>query len=615
MRYAHLVAIGIWLPNVTFAGIEWQVERPFRMVDEGEGGSFFKMQVGQSVLEFVTERLSASSNVSPFPFKKAVVGGVQSSYGSMYKIRSYVFPRSVGATATLVPSIKGDCLWAYGGVSTVQPCNSSYKFDVNTQFGAGDHLLSVTVQSSGENVTVEAVAKDRLVLGIGDSYASGEGNPDRPSTVSREGVQRLYFKRPYLFQRNKWLQYQDDWMLSAPEWLDGQCHRSMLSQHVLAAIKLAGYDPHGSITLLPLACSGAEIMDGILTPQTNPPGGGGNLESQVNFAIAALCRDGRLGSGAFTLNKGKSGTDILEKINIRVNRCLGEIRTPDAILISAGGNDVAFSSNIAWAVIPPGHRNIAGMISVSGVLYLSDPVCPRWTNVEQCKKTRPVTKERIERWLPSYYKYLNEQIVGAGLSSPTSANVFITAYPNPTFLEDGKTLCDADRSKIAVEQAVYEIPPILNPSRWDLQITKGELEAINSGFVLPLAKMMEKSAKANSWILVDDFIETVNSHGFCARALKNTKVVGNAFAEVAEYDFPRINEASWVPIPPWRSGAYDLSRMRWFRDTNDSLLYQNDGSATRMNGAFHPDARAHAVIADSLYKKISAVWDLKTLSK
>ena len=74
------------------------------------------------------------------------------------------------------------------------------------------------------------VVRDHLIVSLGDSYASGEGNPD----VNRAG--------------------------STPaRWVDKRCHRSAYAGPAQAALALERADPHSSVTFLSFACSGATI--------------------------------------------------------------------------------------------------------------------------------------------------------------------------------------------------------------------------------------------------------------------------------------------------------------------------------------------------------------------
>ena len=88
-----------------------------------------------------------------------------------------------------------------------------------------------------EQVSNGATLKDYLVVSMGDSLASGEGNPDVRGDYDPVGSDDL------------------------AEWKDSRCHRSALSGPALAARAVEKADPHSSVTFVSVACSGAQIPD------------------------------------------------------------------------------------------------------------------------------------------------------------------------------------------------------------------------------------------------------------------------------------------------------------------------------------------------------------------
>jgi hypothetical protein len=149
--------------------------------------------------------------------------------------------------------------------------------------GAYDVRLTVT-DVGGDTYTVrhQVVVDDLVIVSLGDSNASGEGNPNSPG-------------------------YPDP----RPRWSDRQCHRSQISGPALAAQQLeaAGRD---SVTFLSLACSGADVHAGILG-RYNGIEPEGQLDAQVDVMEEMLCPSGA-----------------------------GSCRDVDAILVSIGVNDLGF---------------------------------------------------------------------------------------------------------------------------------------------------------------------------------------------------------------------------------------------------------------------------------
>jgi len=110
-------------------------------------------------------------------------------------------------------------------VTELMPCSFSLP-----AVSPGPHHLQMAAGS--EHGALDFTARDLLVVSIGDSVASGEGNPDGPG----------------------------------PKWLLKRCHRSLQSGVALAAQALELGDRHSAITFVPLACSGATISKGLIGP-------------------------------------------------------------------------------------------------------------------------------------------------------------------------------------------------------------------------------------------------------------------------------------------------------------------------------------------------------------
>ncbi len=135
---------------------------------------------------------------------------------------------------------------------------------------------------------------DRFIVVMGDSYASGEGNPHVP------------------------IQYGNGFVISPPVWEDTRCHRSMWAASARAARALELQDPRSSVTYLTKACSGATIAEGILGPYKG-------IEQT-------------------------SGAKLPPQLE-QVRSIIGGARI-DNLLISIGGNDAGFAKVLADCILP-----------------------------------------------------------------------------------------------------------------------------------------------------------------------------------------------------------------------------------------------------------------------
>jgi hypothetical protein len=145
--------------------------------------------------------------------------------------------------------------------------------------------LKVTPKKGKAASTTQFVTpRDLLVVSMGDSIASGEGNPDVPADQSADG-QPHWANSPYSNVR----------------------HFSSIAAPVqLAEAMQQAADPHTRVTFISVASSGASIENGLVGAQQ-----GTGLPAQVD----------------------------------QVRNLVGS-RSIDALLISIGGNDVGFADDV-----------------------------------------------------------------------------------------------------------------------------------------------------------------------------------------------------------------------------------------------------------------------------
>jgi hypothetical protein len=151
----------------------------------------------------------------------------------------------------------------------------------------GPYLVTLTVGAQNgqtDTVTRTVVVKDIFIVSIGDSYASGEGNPDQPRPQER--------------------------------WENDNCHRSANAGPAQAALELERSDPHTSVTFVSFACTGATINEGLVGEYDKK-----KLPPQIWQVTNAICR----------VNTNQSDPV-----------CLDNARKIDILLVSIGGNDIGF---------------------------------------------------------------------------------------------------------------------------------------------------------------------------------------------------------------------------------------------------------------------------------
>lgn len=197
----------------------------------------------------------------------------------------------------------------------------------------GTYRFKLEVRSGpakSDSMWMDAKVHDYLFVVLGDSYASGEGNP--------RNVQA-------------WIDAPD--VPFNPYYDDDACNRSTRSGPAQAALALENSSTKSSVTLIDVSCSGATVNAGILGPQR----AAGQTQSQIQ-QVQALVGD----------------------------------REIDRLVFSVGGNDIGFTSLIgacalnldcplARAAVPPLNR----FDSVQqGVQTLTSRLPDSYARIAQC---------------------------------------------------------------------------------------------------------------------------------------------------------------------------------------------------------------------------------------
>jgi hypothetical protein len=274
--------------------------------------------------------------------------------------------------------------------------------------------LTVTKMIDGSTTTFpiqQIQVKDYFIVAIGDSYGSGQGNPDIEQVVE------------YRFPLG--------WNVISPaQWQDERCQRSANSAASLAAIALEASDPHSSVTFISFACTGATIYTDSYDP----------IKTADETWIW-----GNRGSGLLGPHRGEI-TDVpfseiytgyikpqMQQVQDALNATNGQDeRSIDALLISAGGNDMKFGPIITWCI--GAHNCWFNDLIKLKLNPITDPIAYTlydtvtravgdWTGEDPPAKT-----------IPEGYDQL-----GAAINAlhPKPINVYVTQYPDPTINDRG----------------------------------------------------------------------------------------------------------------------------------------------------------------------------------
>lgn len=506
----------------------------------------------------------------------------------------YLVPKAHPILASLegVPEVVGvDCTWLTSpgdrrGASLTVPCDVPVKLEIPYPAGAG-----VTVQIGGLDVAqIKVKVEDVLIVGLGDSFGSGEGNPDVPVRLSRERAADYGdpVKDPqltgYPARMGDWKAIGDTAFINAnPRWVDQACHRSLYSHQLRVALQLAVESPQRAVTFVGFACSGAEIVRGLFLRYRGhewvptPP-----ELSQISAVAQEQC--GNRDAVSYDLPEAyHMGGKVAElQGGLVLRKCAVEhARRIDLLLLSIGGNDVGFARLVANAVLADESvlRRLGGWM---GQVHGFDKA-----------------QQQLDA-LDDRYKSLNRALHNI-LHIPWSQadRIVLASYPALTLLDDGRSVCPDSRAGMTVA------------SDFAMSATKARDSMAAAD---RLDRVMRDMSRANGWTFVNAHRGRFNGRSICAGWTEN------AISTVDDLRLPRKLNGVWEPYNPanWRPYA---SRQRWFRTPNDAFLtghfhvsqsiVQKALPTKTMNwfqvllaslysGAFHPTAEGQAAIADAV---------------
>jgi lysophospholipase L1-like esterase len=517
---------------------------------------------------------------------------------------SYLTPTEHPVTVRLTGQIPvgAVCAWSFddGEGPRQSTLDCAEPINLRARYGRATNVtVDVSSADAPQRVTSAIAVRDILIAGLGDSIASGEGNPDRPVALSDEGfcfrsylgAENDQYYRPSRagYKGGRACEAPDSlqvWQHQAALWLNAACHRSLYSYQTRTALALAVRYPHIAVTYLPLACTGATIADGLFGAQRArecPPGRSANTCSGTVDAQLSQLRD--------ALNAAKRRQPD---------------RRLDLVLLSVGANDINFSGLVANTIVDaPTERELFTRAGLIG-------------SVED-------SRSELTRDLPRGFAKLRE-----GLKPLVGdlARVIYVSYANPVL--SGGAPCPGGR-------AGFDIHPSFNASP--------ERLASVSGFVqnefLPQLKALAlcqsgvlcRDPAADRMTFVDAHQAAFANHGFCARADSDPEFDRSCFSDKGDSFNADIVAAASQPMMCGRSaGEYRayLPRARWIRDANDSYfaaMTYPQGLPSSMQpsdihdatwgvlsavygGAIHPSAEGHAAMADAALPAATSVLRL-----
>jgi hypothetical protein len=580
------------------------------------------------------------------------------SWGSAKE--DYVLPEAHTVTIHLAPeqlaNVTGDCTWSWqprkaGGKAESKKIACKDKLTIARVPYAQDRAhsgVSVTVKlPDGRELTdPEVVVEDLFIVALGDSFASGESNPDRPVqfSASREMVydpmllrdDQVASKTPAKgVQPNFGLASGDDLInpkvlprrymedeakerfnkLSSPEfaaafdkaaarWLSRDCHRSQYGYPFRVAIELALENRHRSVTLASLTCSGAAALEGVLADMDPREGAneipGGKVRGQLDQLADLICRGPRSQGASYTVPVYSYGSTQISAQRLAKAWCPPQSRKRaiDVVLLSIGGNDVGFGALAAYALTED-LGDLAPIAAFAGSSARHSPQVSR------------VYLDVLDQRMKALKDALQE-----GFGVPPS-RVVQSSYEPIQYDETG-ALCGAQPT------LGMDVHPGLKLGRQRLQETAdflkdflARLECISGGKGRAGCPANLATGSGTGFTLVTDHIPEFTKRGLCARDPKR------ALADGINMRIPRRppNGDDFKPYSPAAALPY-AHHWRLFRTPNDAFLAANthrEGTplfdilqpafAGLYSGAIHPTAEAHAIVADHVVRHVRKIVD------
>lgn len=465
---------------------------------------------------------------------------------------------------------------------------------MNRRAATNVQVLDSEGRSAGMNIEIKEV----VLVAMGDSYASGEGSPDRPAIYPKRATPST----------NDWFMHSVA-LSSTPEWLDRDCHRSLLSWPVLAALRVALENPDVVVKLHNVTCSGAEFLDGLFTAQrkklhdnerlqesrdgdgkrpwfTPQPGDRFLARSQVNAVREQLCHP----SNNFE-DISVGGFDRVAA----VGTC-SELRLrPDALMLTAGGNDVHFAKAVMGLLIPHKGRTPLGQWAVNVTRRFSGAIAPTQLT------------SNLRNLSPYYLDYLDSTVRGAMVQANQTV---LIKYPNPI----GPPGVSCSSSNERIRDTFMAFGPVLKiklrGANWVVNIGRDEAEEFTERSYKALMNMqngVDQAYQPVEWL--------ASNSSFDGRLLckDQTDEMQKKVQEALEpIYFCSGRECNPKPLATWN---FEVPGRRIVNTINDTLLGQRNWRANPSNrqlvealsGAFHPITEAHAVAADSAYGRLCQV--------
>jgi hypothetical protein len=557
----------------------------------------------------------------------------------------------------------GDCVWTWQPKKAGLPAETR-KQACNVKLVIKRVPFSLDRAASGVSVKVQlpngtalvdpnVSVDDVFVVALGDSFASGESNPDRPVTFSNSremvydpinaadqlayrgidpkpqkygvtgadgGTNPKALPKRIMEDEEKGTvfklssrEFQQAFDRSGAQWLSPDCHRSQYGYPFRVSIGLALENRHRAVTFVSLACSGADIVEGLFAEreareQFSGPNPQKRVAPQLDQLSDLICKTGAAGrtrAVSYRLSVYTWGSTGIGDQAFTKQWCPpGSRKRPiDVVLLSVGGNDVGFGPLVAYAMTETA-SDLAPIVGLVG----------------QELRFAPSVSQAYLRVLDRRMRAVKEALSDGFGVDPT--RVLQNVYEPIQFDETGN-VCGGQPT------LGLDVHPKLRYSRERTQEVsnfvrdlQGRLECITDGRKAGCPAGLATGA-GTGFRLITDHVAEFAKRGVCARDPQKPLV------DQVNMNVPRLSHLTdqWAPYSPAAALPY-AHRWRLARNPNDTFLAGNTHRegisafddlqpvyAALYSGAFHPTAEGHAIVADHVLRHVNELLEKRALAQ
>lgn len=568
----------------------------------------------------------------------------------------YVLPDAHTVIVRLAPEHaaaagSGECQWTWQprrpglpAESRAQPCAERLvikRVPYSVNRGVSGVAVRVALPDGRTLADPDVVVEDLLIVALGDSFASGESNPDRPVTFSaaREMVYEPFNARPDeiatrslrqpmygimsapgpdrpnpkalpkrlmedeengLIYRPTSPEFLSAFEKRAAQWLSPDCHRSQYGYPFRVGLQLALENRHRAVTLVSLACTGADTLEGLFEPreareQYSGPSAQKSVPAQFDQLADLLCRPGapRSRAATYLLPVYRHGSTAVQNQPVGKAWCPPESRRRaiDLVLLSIGGNDVGFGALAAYGITERA-SDLAPIVGLVGRELRYPPSVAR------------VYLDLLDRRLKAVRDALFD---GFGVEP---SDVLYTAYEPVQFDESGRVCGSQPTLGLDVHPDLrYGADRMRQVSDFARDLHT-RLECISDGRNRPGCPHPLATGQGTGFRFVADHVTEFARRGACARDPQRAQ------RDELMMAMPRMSlqAGEFRPTSPAEALPY-ARRWRLIHTPNDAFLTANThrggispfdilqpAYAALYSGAFHPTAEGHAIVADAVVR-------------